>query len=482
MRKLRRNPFGASPRKHRRLSPFMLVGILVSLGVALVGGFVFVLPRIGSHAAAAAVNGDCTLIVPAHPLTAQGLATPYRLRATDQENGPCNESNAAQAAFVQGAVLDPVTGTVSVYNPLVIDQGTQPAAAPVVPTLPTGAVVGLWFGSNGNTLTLKDDDGSLDQGRCVNGIGDSIFGQFSYCNAPSFFHAANQAIQAGKLVVPALGKANDGLACPTTRDFSIVDQDQSDNVTTTYLITNTGQVAQNTRANTAALGTQIAKNGSDERLVTVVDKALGCTPWMAPDLSDPSQMLPALPLNELLAAARQSAPVALVPNRDPMVLVNNQRNLAKINAYRVGVDQSLATNLNAASTSLYCAHLLAIAPQRLLLDASFTKAQPPVDPAVANTLFTFLAQRFVFTFENNGLNCTKILGKPDPVTLKTDGNGVAIDATINSTTITTSMDCSVNGNVLVGCNGTTTINGVACTFEVDKNAHQVKITCPANQQ
>src|SRR5260370_12979571 len=208
MRKLRRNPFGASPRKHRRLSPFMLVGVRGAGGVGLVGGLVFVLPRIGSHAAAAPVNGDCTLIVPPHPLTAQGLATPYRLQATDQENGPCNESNAAQAAFVQGAVLDPVTGAVSIYNPLVIDQGTQPAAAPVAPTLPTGAVVGLWFVSNGNTLTLQDDDGSLDQGHCVNGIGGSIFGQFSYCNAPSFFQAANQAIQAGTLVAPPLGKSN----------------------------------------------------------------------------------------------------------------------------------------------------------------------------------------------------------------------------------------------------------------------------------
>jgi hypothetical protein len=102
---------------------------------------------------------------------------------------------------------------------------------------------------------------------------------------------------------------------------------------------------------------------------------------------------------------------------------------------------------------------------------------------VANTLFTFLAQRFVTSFENNGLNCTQVLGQPDPVTVKTDGNGVAIDATINGTTISTPIDCSVNGEVLLGCNGTTTINGVDCTFAIDRKAHQLKITCPAaNQQ
>jgi hypothetical protein len=477
MRKLRRNPFGADSKRSKRLSPLMLVGVLVSLGVALVGGIVFVLPRIGSHAAA--VNGDCALIVPSHPLSAQGLATPYQLLAADPANGPCNEANAAQAAFVQGAVLDPATGTISIYNPLVIDQGTQPAATPVAPTLPRGAIVGLWFGSNGTTLTLQDNTGSLRQGHCVNGVADSIFGQFSYCNASAFFKAANQAIQAGKLAVPPLGRAKDGLSCPTTRDFSIVDQDQSDNVTTTYLIANSGQAAQDTKANAATLGTQVAKNGSDERLITVVDKALGCTSWTAPNLADPGQMVTALPLNELQAAARQFAPVALVPSNDPMVLVNNQKNLDKINAYRLGVDQLPVANLNAASANLYCANLLAVAPQRLMLDARFTKAQPSLDPAAANTLFTFLAQRFVTSFENNGLNCTKTLGQPDPITLKTDGNGVAIDATINGRTITTPMDCSVNGTVVLGCNGTTTINGVTCSFMLDKNAHQLQITCPA---
>jgi hypothetical protein len=60
-------------------------------------------------------------------------------------------------------------------------------------------------------------------------------GQFAHCNAPPFFATANQLIQAGKLNPPALGTANDGMTCPTVRDFSVVDQDQSDNVTTTYL-------------------------------------------------------------------------------------------------------------------------------------------------------------------------------------------------------------------------------------------------------
>ncbi len=416
--------------RRKRFSPLMLVGLSVPVVLALIASAVIILPRLSSHAAA--VNGDCTLIVPSKPLSAQGLATPYQLVATDPANGPCNESNKAQAAFVQGAVIDPATGQISIYNPLVIDQGTQPAIAPAVPQLPANGIVALWFGSNGNTLILQDMNGSLRQGRCVDGVRGSIFGQFSYCNAPAFFRAANQAIRAGKLVPPALGMGQDGLPCPTTRDFSIVDQDQSDNVTTTYLITASDQVAQNNQANAAALGGQVQKNGSDERLLTLVDSALGCNPWMAPDLADPGQMLPSLPLNELQAAAHQARPVARVPEGDPMVLTNNQPDLNKLNAYRRGVDQSPVGTLGATSTTTYCKHLLAIGPTRIQLDMQLTQGRPSPDPAAANSLFTFLTQRFDASYGANGLNCVGLLNVPDPITVTTDANGVAIDATFNA--------------------------------------------------
>src|SRR2546430_16253247 len=111
--------------RRKRFSPLMLIGLSVPVVLTLIAAAVFILPHLGSHAAV--VNGDCTLIVPSQPLSAHGLATPYQLVATDPENGPCNESNKAQAALVQGAVINPATGQISIYNPLVIDQGTQPA-------------------------------------------------------------------------------------------------------------------------------------------------------------------------------------------------------------------------------------------------------------------------------------------------------------------------------------------------------------------
>jgi hypothetical protein len=477
--KMRRKLSSVHYQRSRQRKPLLLIitALVVPAILGAVVAVIFVVPKLASHAAA--INQNCTLIVPVNPLSPQGLATPYQLVATDAANGPCNEANANQSAFVQAAAIDPATGAISIYDPLVIDQGTAPAIAPAVPVLPKNAVVGIWVGFNGNNLILQDTNGSLQEGRCVNGVGNSIFTQVSYCNAPAFFQAANTAIQAGKLAPPALGKAKDGLPCPTVRDFSLVDQDQSDNVTTMYLVTPQGQMTQMTQANLAKFpGATKLFNGSDNGLLDdFVDPALGCTPWMAANLADPGQQVTALPLDELQAAAHQPQPVALVPAGDPMVLVNGNPNLQKLNAYRVGVDQAPVGNLRDASTRTYCTNLLAVGPQRLLLDSHLTRVFTTPAANMANSLFTFLAQRFAATYVN--LNCQKLTGQTDPVSVKTDHNGVAISATINGTDVTIPVSCSVNGAVIQGCAGTTQINGQTCSFAFDKVMRQVDITCPA---
>lgn len=382
-------------------------------------------------------NPNCTLIVPANPLSAEGLATPYQLVATDPTAGDCHEVNKAHAAFVQAAVLDPASGQIAIYNPLVVDQGATPAMPPVVPALPSNAIVALWFGYNGDTLTLQDSDGVLAGADCVNGIDGANFGQFAYCNAPAFFHAAHRAIHEGKLTIPPLGVAADGRPCPTVRDFFVVDQDQSDNLPTSYLVTANG-LAQRTQANLALFPTAISLgNPSDNRLVDVaLDGALGCTPWKAPDLADPGQMIPALPLNELQARALQASPVALVPAGDPMTQTKGRSDLAKVSAYRHGVDQPPVHYPFQADTARYCRHMLRIAPARMLQDQLFlmpdsthpTRGVSP-DPTVANSLFTFMAQRFVASYDI--LGCMSLVHIPDPISLTVDGQGVTTAATID---------------------------------------------------
>jgi hypothetical protein len=368
-------------------------------------------------------SGGCTLSVPDDPLSAQGLATPYVLA------GQCHESDPNSNAFVQGMVLDRTTGQVSLYNPLVVDRGSQPAIPPVVPALPSRRVVGIWVGFNGNTLSL------VGRGRraCVQGVRGSVFGQNAFCNAGAFYGAVHAAITAGQLVVPPLGTSTkDGKPCPTARDFSIVDQDQSDNTTTTYLVAADGRIAQNTPANAANLaGATVIFNGSDERLTSIaVDKALGCTPWKVPDLADTTKatLSPAWPLNEVFAGIRQAPPVALIPALDPFAQVNGTPSLRKLNLYRAGVDQPLVSSLAAADTKSYCQDLLRTGLPRIAADKPFTSVAASPFPDQANTLFNFLALRYNATFSN--LTCDTFLNVANPVTLTTM-DGIVVDATIN---------------------------------------------------
>lgn len=391
-------------------------------------------------------NPDCTLIVPPSPLTAKGLSTPFRLIATDPNGGPCNESNTAQSAFVEAAVFDPATSQISIYHPLVIDYGTKPAAAPVVPTLPANATVALWIGFNGDNLTLASSDPSnLANARCVNGLAGSIFTQVSYCNAPAFFKLANNAAINGTLKVPALATAKDGQTCPTVRNFSIVDQDQSDNVDTMYLVTSNGKIAQRTKANIAALqgATTILNPGDNSLLNYFVHPALGCTPWLMPSLDDPGQMVPSQAVNELQAHLLQKTPVARIPGRDPMVEFAGQPDLSKDNLYRAGMDMPAATS-QTLRTSPYCRQMLRALP-KMVLDQKLETNFRSIAPAAANNTFTFLAQRFVAAWEL--LTCKSLINITPPITLTTDPNtGVVTAAKINTNTLNSQIQ-SIAGSL-----------------------------------
>ncbi len=374
-----------------------------------------------------AAGSDCKITVPRQPLTAPGLATPYRL------SGPgCTMTDRGLRAFVQATILDPATGKLSVYEPLVIDQGLAPAVAPVIPALPHDAVVTIDIGFNGGNLTqvaTGRHHSSLRQGQCVNGLRGSPFGQVSYCNGPAFFHAAAKAIEAGKLKVPALGTATDGQPCPTTRSFTVVDQDQSDNVTTRYLLTADGRTAQDNAANTGRLkGATVITNGSDDALLdSFLDPALGCTPFTAPDLSNPGVDGTAQALNELQASAGQQVPRALVPVNDPMTEVNGSFSVEKTNLYRAGVGQpELSPGIDPSrNAKAYCSRIMRLQIASLRRDQALFTTQPPADPTVGDNLFTFLAARLSGSFDN--LSCGSF-GMANPVQLTVDANGVATGA------------------------------------------------------
>jgi hypothetical protein len=399
---------------------------------------------------AAAANVNCDIIVPANPLSARGLATPYQLTGTNGQTpaqSGCEMTNATSlGAFVQATILNPATGKLYVYDPLVITKGTTPAVAPVVPTLPRGAVVTIDFGFNGTDLSqVGATANALRNGNCVDGTSGSIFGQVSFCNGINFFNAASRDESEGKLVVPSEGTSSkivasagtlgSGQNCPETRNFDMVDQDPSDNVTTFYLLDPaTGQTAQDTTSNTANIpDSTLLANGSDNTLLDAfMDPLLGCTPFQAPDLANNNAPTSSQALDELLSAAHQPTVAALIPENDEMVLNNSGKlDVAKTNLYREEIGQApvSARNNKTSSPAMFCQNMVDIqAPFLAANQALLSTGSSPV-PSVGDNLYTFLANRLGMSFSN--LSCDTF-GLTNPVTATLDGSGAATAATLNT--------------------------------------------------
>ena len=374
----------------------------------------------------AANSGNCTISVPSNPLSAQGLATPYQL------GDGCSETNAGQQAFVEATILSR-NGQVQVYNPLVIDQGTRPAIKPVAPRIQAGSQVIIDFGFNGTNLVLTGPGAVQRSSGCVDALGQSLIGQVAACNAVAFYSLANSEIARGALRVPQIGTAQDGKACQTTRDFALIDQDQSDNVYSAYLVTSKGQTAQATPFNKARLSNAtLATNGSDNALLGVfVDPANGCTPYTRPDSTSMNGAQGSQALDELSARVNQQAPVALIPTNDEMVLVGGNDSLAKTNMYRSLVDQPLlAANVNPTEVAAaYCMNMVNIAPAHDQLDANTDGNFATPVAATGNTLATFIGNRLSMSFANLGCGS---FGLTDPVNVTADGNGVATAVSYNT--------------------------------------------------
>jgi len=389
--------------------------------------------------AEAADSTNCTVTVPARPLTAKGLATPWEL------GDGCTWANGAtEGVFIDATILAP-NGQLQVYNPLVIDQGTTPEVAPTPPTIAPGSQVILSVGFNGSALALVGR--GARQGNCLDAFGNSLVDQTPQCNAINFYRMANAEIRRGILNIPAAGTGQDGQACQTTRDFALIDQDQSDNAVASYLFDPaTGKTAQATAANAAAMpNATVQGNGSDNGLLDkFVDKALGCTPFTAPNSTNPAGSSSSQALNELSARANQKGRIALLPANNPQLLVGGQFSLGKTNMYRAETDQPLLrrnANLD-RNAGQYCQDMINIATPRLKLDAQFENDTASPVPDLGNNLTNFLAARLSGSFDN--LNC-KNYGLTNPITLTTDDNGVATAATYNTTPQKASIN-TVGGN------------------------------------
>jgi hypothetical protein len=373
-------------------------------------------------------NTTCDIIVPANPLSAQGLATPYQLTGphgmTPAKSG-CEMSNAAKlGAFVQATILDPATGTLSVYEPLVITRGTRPDTPDRKldpPVIPADAVVTIDFGFNGTDLVqVGATPATLADAHCVSGEAGSAFGQTSFCNGVNFFNAVRQAERKGLLKVPSPGTSNaivpsggdlgTGRSCPVISNFEVAGLDPGESVTTTYLLNPlTGQTAQD---NTTYLSyipgaTLLHVNSANAVLDQYVDPILGCTPFEVPDLSRASVPTFSEALDEIAAEAyppKIAAPVASATGKS-------------------------------SSPAMYCQNLVDIQTPFLAANHQLlATSQSPV-AVTADNLLTFLANDLSVSFTRLGCQQFHLT---NPVMLKRNSAGVATAATFDTAVQTAS--------------------------------------------
>ncbi len=368
-------------------------------------------------------NTTCDIIVPANPLSAQGLATPYVLTGPDgmtPARSGCEMSNGAKlGAFVQATILDPATGALSVYEPLVITQGTRPdtpGGKLSPPVIASDAVVTIDFGFNGTDLVqVGATPATLADAHCVSGQAGPALGQAPSCNGVNFFNAVRETERKGLLKVPSPGTSNviipsggdlgTGRSCPVISNFEVAGRYPAESVTTTYLLNPlTGQTAQDntTYRGYIAGATLVHGNSANTVLDQYVDPILGCTPFEAPDLSNARVPAFSEALDEIAADAYPPRTAALGQANDK---------------------------------AMYCQDLVDIQTPFLAANQALLAAgQSPVTEA-ADTLLTFLANDLSASFTSLGCQQFHLT---NPVTLKRDRAGVAIAATFDTAVQTAS--------------------------------------------
>jgi len=164
---------------------------------------------------------------------------------------------------------------------------------------------------------------------------------------------------------------------------------------------------------------------------------LGCKPFTAPDLSQGGAPGTSQALDELSAASSQAAPVALVPENDPMVLVGPAFSAAKTNRYRANIGQPAISPRNdtADSPANYCRNMINIQARFLNNNGTLLASGPSPVPSVGNNLLTFMADRLIMSYGN--LSC-RDFALSDPVRVSRNRSGTATAVTFDTTKQTAS--------------------------------------------
>ena len=311
-------------------------------------------------------------------------------------------SNPNLQAFVEADIINPRTGSIKVYNPLVITEGTQPPPAGAA-RVPRGDVVAIMFGFNGGNLLLTGTEKRCSR-TTASTASRVLLSQVAYCNSPAFYRAANRDIARGVLKIPPLATGDDGQPCPLPATSPWWTRPRRQHGRRLPADRENGRPPRTGQGDAAALseGPRRSTTAATTRWSQVMDPALGCARYRLHDKTAPARcrLRQVTPTNCCATAAR-TTPVALVPLNDPMTQVNGHNNRARPTRSRYELDQALIGQGGELAED-YCEDMMQIGIQRVQQDSGKSPTSRPSCRTRATTCSRFMAAPASASFENLG--------------------------------------------------------------------------------
>lgn len=326
---------------------------------------------------------DCILSLPNNLLSPIGLSTPFILKSLSS-NIQCSAVIEETTVFAEATIYDPKHNKLDVYNPLVVNDISQIAIKPYIPSYSSRSIIGIWFSSNKLSFALDN----------IQSYNCRYFGYFAYCNAHAFFNAT----RSNPTRLPKLENN-----CPSIKSFSFVNEYQNYKLLSSYIITFDNKIAQNNPSNQFILHTH---------LMTIIKDSLDGNrllfEYIYPMLSCSISVVSSLAILELQSYISRND-TAFIIDSNPMI----DNNKYKLQMYRIGVNQPFNVSL---SLEKYCMSI--INETEIFLSTNYGKL---LNKQIKKTnMFDFMLNRFNNTWYN--LNCYTIINKTLSVIPNRDPN------------------------------------------------------------
>jgi hypothetical protein len=148
-----------------------------------------------------------------------------------------------------------------------------------------------------------------------------------------------------------------------------------------------------------------------------------------------------------------TAPRALVPENDEMVLVGGAFSVAKTDLYRSSMGQPAISPANnpADSPENYCKNIIAIQAPFLFRDQPELEREPSPVPSTGDNLFTFMTGRLVTSY---GILRCRRYDVTDPVRVIPNSAGIPVAASLSAQAESAAaVDRIPEGAVVLGHDG-----------------------------